>query len=232
MASRPLPFLREGVAFWALAEMVRQRLSIAEEEPQTAGSKLRSGLSEWVPDATLRARRAASRRLLGVETGRQSLPRKSSMPAGDLLRTAGHIPLRHCSSWREDLHYAPTPVSSTSWSTCWTGRGRACVRAQFCPSNRDRRAASRRETQRRRCPPKPLGALAMGEMLEGLVPEMPQPAKHAIAAHARGNPALRRRDRAHAGRPSAVVHFDGTYRLAGDVGELSVPQSLQSLLAA
>ena len=41
----------EGVAFWALAEIVRQRLGIAEEDPaEAAAAKLAEGLDRYVPD--------------------------------------------------------------------------------------------------------------------------------------------------------------------------------------
>ena len=41
----------EGVAFWALAEIVRQRLGIAEEDPaEAAAAKMAEGLDRYVPD--------------------------------------------------------------------------------------------------------------------------------------------------------------------------------------
>ena len=41
----------EGVAFWALAEMVRQRFGVAEDDPsETAAAKLSAGLEELVVD--------------------------------------------------------------------------------------------------------------------------------------------------------------------------------------
>ena len=41
----------EGVSFWALAEIVRQRLSIAEEDPaDAAAAKLAAGLDRLFPD--------------------------------------------------------------------------------------------------------------------------------------------------------------------------------------
>ena len=58
----------EGVAFWALAEIVRQRLGIAEEDPaEIAAAKLSAGLDQFVPEASERAY-AGNRlgRLLGV----------------------------------------------------------------------------------------------------------------------------------------------------------------------
>src|SRR5205823_203047 len=50
----------DGVAFWALAEMVRQRFGIAEEDSATTtAEKLESGLERWVTDEAARAYVAA-----------------------------------------------------------------------------------------------------------------------------------------------------------------------------
>jgi hypothetical protein len=52
------------VAFWALAEIVRQRLGIAEEDPaEVAAGKLAAGLDRFVPDP-------AERAYVGVRLGR------------------------------------------------------------------------------------------------------------------------------------------------------------------
>ena len=59
----------EGVAFWALAEMVRQRLGIAEEDPAGPWRRgsWRTGLDRFVPDPAERAYVGARLgRLLGV----------------------------------------------------------------------------------------------------------------------------------------------------------------------
>ena len=46
----------EGVAFWALAEMVRQRLGIAEEDPaEEAAARLAAGLDRFITDRGERA---------------------------------------------------------------------------------------------------------------------------------------------------------------------------------
>ena len=46
----------EGLVFWALAEIIRQRLGIAEEDPpEVAAVKLTSGLERYVPDVDDRA---------------------------------------------------------------------------------------------------------------------------------------------------------------------------------
>ena len=58
----------EGVAFWALAEIVRQRLGIAEDDPvEVAAGKLAAGLDRFVPDPIERSYAGARLgRLLGV----------------------------------------------------------------------------------------------------------------------------------------------------------------------
>ena len=58
----------EGVAFWALAEIVRQRLGIAEEDPaEVAARKLAAGLDRFLPDPGERAYAGVRLgRLLGV----------------------------------------------------------------------------------------------------------------------------------------------------------------------
>ena len=61
----------EGVAYWALAEMVRQRCGIGEDEDAaSAGEKLTSTLEEHLPDAEERAWvRPRVAHLLGLEDG-------------------------------------------------------------------------------------------------------------------------------------------------------------------
>src|SRR6202041_1764522 len=58
----------EGVAFWALAQIVRQRLGIAEEDPpEAAAAKLAVGLDRFVPDPAEQAYAGLRlSRLLGV----------------------------------------------------------------------------------------------------------------------------------------------------------------------
>jgi class 3 adenylate cyclase/predicted nucleic acid-binding Zn ribbon protein len=58
----------DGVSFWALAEVVRQRLGIAEEDsPEVAAAKLADGMSRYVPDPAEQAYVALRlSRLLGI----------------------------------------------------------------------------------------------------------------------------------------------------------------------
>ena len=78
----------EGVAFWALAEIVRQRLGIAEEDPpEVATDKLAAGLDRFVPDPDERAYAGVRLgRLLGVaaegDSGGSPVPGISGVRAG------------------------------------------------------------------------------------------------------------------------------------------------------
>ncbi len=50
------PAYGEGISYWALADMVRQRAGIAEtDDEEAAQAKLRATLAEWIPDAVERA---------------------------------------------------------------------------------------------------------------------------------------------------------------------------------
>ena len=78
----------------------------------------------------------------------------------------------------------------------------------------------------------PLDAASMDTLVDALVPGMPPPARAAVTGQAQGIPlfavetvrALIDRD--------IVRPVEGVYRLAGEVGELTVPDSLHALLAA
>ena len=80
----------EGVAYWALAEMVRMRCGIAEdEEPASARAKLRRTLEEHLPDTD--ERRWVEPRLahlLGLEDGIAGRPGEPVLGLAHLLRAA------------------------------------------------------------------------------------------------------------------------------------------------
>jgi hypothetical protein len=78
----------------------------------------------------------------------------------------------------------------------------------------------------------PLDDPAMYELLDGLVPGMPTSAKARIAGRAEGIPLYAVETVRMLIDRDIVQPIDGSYRLVGDVGELSVPATLQSLLAA
>ena len=223
----------DGVAFWALAEMVRQRLGIAEDDAaEVAQSKLCAALPKWLPDAE---ERAFVEPRLGVLVGAvdRGFSREELFGAWRLFfeRLADTQPVVLLV---EDLHWADNGLLDflehlLDWSSA-----RPLYLLTFArPELGDRGAglfADRRNVTPVHLDPLPVPVLE--ELLEDLVPGMPGPVKTKIAAQSAGVPlyavetvrALIDRD--------LVVPRDGVYRLVGEVDELEVPASLTSLIAA
>ncbi len=227
----------EGVAFWALAEIVRQRLGIAEEDPaEVAAGKLASGLDRFVADADERAYVGVRLgRLLGVafagDGGAALGPAElfagwrlfferlaAQSPVVLLIEDAQYADgglldfVDHLIDWVRDL-----PVYALVFARPELGQARPGFGAG---RNRVTLALD------------PLDAASMDQLVEALVPAMPAAARSALTAQAQGIPlfavetvrALIDRD--------VVQPFEGEYRLVGDIGDLAVPDSLHALLAA
>ncbi len=227
----------DGVAFWALAEIVRQRLGIAEEDPvSTAARKLAEGVHRFVPDQAEREYVGVRLgRLLGVlVTGDNGGPLgREELFAGWRLffeRLAAQAPvvllvedaqyadvglldfLDHLIDWGRDLPVYVLVLARSELGQARPGFG----------SGRNRITLTL----------DPLDPASMDELVDALVPGMPPLARSAVTAQAQGVPlfavetvrALIDRD--------IVQPVEGTYRLVGDVGELAVPDSLHALLAA
>jgi hypothetical protein len=233
---RCLPY-GDGVAFWALAEMARQRLGIAEEDPaKLAAGKLADGLGRFVPDPGERAYIGARLgRLLGVAVdgddgaalGREELfagwrlffeRLTAEHPVVLVVEDAQYADaglldfLDHLIDWSRDLPVYvlvfARPELGQARPGFGTGRNRTTLTLD------------------------PLDAASMDTLVDALVPGMPPPARAAVTGQAQGIPlfavetvrALIDRD--------IVRPVEGVYRLTGEVGELAVPDSLHALLAA
>jgi class 3 adenylate cyclase/tetratricopeptide (TPR) repeat protein len=227
----------EGVAFWALAEIVRQRLGIAEEDAtDVAADKLAEGLATHIDGAETRSYVGVRLgRLLGLSfDGDTGAPlSREELFAGwrlffEQLAATGPVVLLV-----EDAHHADTGLRDfLDYLVDWARDvpifmlvfGRAEL-VQTHPGwgvgpNRTVLALDR------------LDGAAMEQLVDALVPGMPERAREAITRQAQGIPlfametirALIDRD--------AVVPVEGVYRLVGDVGALEVPDSLRGLLSA
>jgi class 3 adenylate cyclase len=227
----------EGVAFWALAEIVRQRLGIAEEDAaQTAADKLESGVDQFVPDPDERAYVGVRLgRLLGVPFAGDAgtpLAREelfagwrllferlaAQMPVVLLVEDAQHADpglldfLDHLIDWTRDLPVYALVFARPELHQIRPGFG----------SGRNRSTLTL----------DPLDRASMDRLVDALVPGMPPAAKAKITDQAQGVPlfavetvrALIDRD--------IVQPVEGEYRLVGDIGDLAVPDSLHALLAA
>ena len=226
----------EGVAFWALAEMIRQRLQIAEEDSSAiAAQKLLAGLEQLLTDPGERAYVTARvGQLLGVDVGSHPVLPREELFAGwrlffERLALQGPVVLLV-----EDLQYAdPGLLDFLEHLLDWARDVPIFVLTLARPELQDRRAGW--GTGRRNSTTLTLEGLdeaAMDKLLDGLVPGMPVPAKAAVAVRAQGIPLYAVETVRMLIDLDVVQPIDGVYRLVGDLGELGVPATLQSLLAA
>jgi class 3 adenylate cyclase/predicted ATPase len=227
----------EGVAFWALAEIVRQRLGIAEEDPaETAAGKLAAGLDRFVPDP-------AERGYVGVRLGRLLGVAAEGANEGTLSRE------ELFAGWRlfferlaaelavvllvEDAQYADTGLLDfLDYLVDWVRDLPVYVLVLARPELGQARPGFGAGRNRSTLTLDPLDAASMDALVDTLVPGMPAAARSKITRQAQGIPlfavetvrALVDRD--------IVQPVEGVYRLTGEVGELAVPDSLHALLAA
>jgi class 3 adenylate cyclase/tetratricopeptide (TPR) repeat protein len=227
----------EGVSYWALAEIVRQRLGIAEEDPVDVGSaKLVAGVARYVPDETERGYIGVRlARLLGLpypDDAAQELSREELFAGWRLWfeRLADGSPV---AMLIEDLQYADEGLLDfLDHLLDWARDAPIFVLTFSRPDMRIERSTWAAGRNRTPLALDPLDAASMQTLLDALVPDLPGGAAAAIADQAQGIPlfavetirALIDRD--------IVIPIDGAYRLVGELGTLSVPDSLHGLLAA
>ena len=218
----------EGVAYWALAEMVRARAQITEEDDlDTQRDKLRGTIERFVSDE--RERRLIEPRLaqlLGLE-------QRAATEAADLF-----------SGWRlflermtaaapvilvfEDLQWADSGLLDfvdylLEWSAEHPIFILALGRPEIDPRRGDWGTAIRLDV----LPPD-----AMQALLEGLVPGLGQDLTARILERAEGVP-LYAVETVRMLLDRGLLTQEGTrYVLTGEVSELEVPETLQALAAA
>jgi class 3 adenylate cyclase/tetratricopeptide (TPR) repeat protein len=223
----------DGVAYWALAEMVRQRLGIAEDEPLDAAAlKLDEGLERWVPDSDERAYLAPR---LGTLLGlaEPGLGREELFGGWRVFfeRLADEYPVVLAF---EDLQWADEGLLDFLEHLLeWSAQRPVFVLAFARPELSERRegwAAGRRGVVSVYL--EPLGAASMRELLYALVQGLPDQARDRIVEQAEGVPLYALETvRALVDR-GVLAEREGALALVGELGELDVPASLSSLLAA
>ena len=227
----------DGVAFWALAEIVRQRLGIAEEDPaEAAARKLAEGLDRFVPDPAERAYAGVRLgRLLGVpvEGDNGDVLSREELFAGWRLfveRLAAENPVVLLV---EDAQHADAGLLDfLDYLVDWVRDLPIYVLVFARPELSQARPGFGAGRNRSMLTLDPLDSASMDALVDALVPGMPAVARAAITSQAQGVPlfavemvrSLIDRD--------IVQPVEGVYRLTGDIGELAVPESLHALLAA
>ncbi len=224
----------EGVTYWALAEMVRMRAGITEaEDPASALAKLQACLNEFVPDAD--ERRWVEPRLAQL----LALEERATQEREDLF-----------SAWRlfferladrhptvlvfEDMQWADTSLLEfIEYLLEWSRNHALYVVTAARPELVDRHptwgAGKRNFTSAFL---EPLAANAMEQLLDGLVPGLPDELREQILQRAEGVPLYAVETVRMLLDRSLLERAGSVYRLTGAVEDLEVPQSLHGLIAA
>jgi class 3 adenylate cyclase/tetratricopeptide (TPR) repeat protein len=219
----------EGVAYWALAEMVRARAGIAEEErPDSARAKLNEAVALYVSDE--RERRLVEPRLAHL----LALEQRTASDRADLF-----------SGWRlffermseqtpvvlvfEDLQWADSGLLEfIDYLLEWSVGRPLFVLALGRSELLDARPAWAHGA----ISLGPVTDAAMREMLEGLVPGLPDELATRVLLRAEGVP-LYAVETVRMLLDRGLLKLDGSrYRVTGKVGELDVPETLHALAAA
>jgi class 3 adenylate cyclase len=227
----------EGVAFWALAQIVRQRLGIAEEDPVNAASaKLAEGLERFISDSGERAYAGARLgRLLGVAAegdGGEPLAREELFAGWRLFfeRLAAESPLVLLI---EDAQYADAGLLDfLDHLVDWTRDQPVYVLVLARPELSQARPGFAAGRNRVTLTLDPMDAVSMDHLVDALVPGMPTAARSKITAQAQGVPLFAVETVRSLIDRDIVQPVEGVYRLVGDIGELVIPESLHALLAA
>jgi class 3 adenylate cyclase/tetratricopeptide (TPR) repeat protein len=219
----------DGVAYWALAEMVRGRASIAEDEPpDSARVKLREAVERYVADE--RERRLVEPRLahlLGLEQRTASDP--ADLFSGWRLffeRVADEAPVVLVF---EDLQWADSGLLDfIDYLMEWSDERPIFILACGRPELLQRRPDWAREaiTLER------LDDDVLRELLAGLVPGLPAELTTRILHQAEGVPLYAVETVRMLLDRGLLVREGPRYALAGDVSRLDVPETLQALAAA
>ncbi|MGB2875887.1 MAG: adenylate/guanylate cyclase domain-containing protein [Gaiellaceae bacterium] len=230
---RCLPY-GEGVTYWALADMVRMRCRISEEEePGAAAEKLRSTLSEHFLDAEERAfvePRLAH--LLGLAE-HQTHEKQDLFAAWRLFfeRLAEGNPTVLAF---EDMQWADASLLDfVEYLLDWSRNHPLFVVTLARPELVERRptwgAGQRSFTSLYL---EPLSEQAMEALLAGLVPGLPEALRDQILSRAEGVPLYAVETVRMLLDRGLLVQEGSAYRLTGAVESLEVPETLHALIAA
>jgi class 3 adenylate cyclase len=183
----------EGVAFWALAEIVRQRLGIAEDDPaEAAAAKLAEGLARYLTGPGEREYVGVRLgRLLGVTTagdGGEALSREELFAGWRVFfeRLAAEDPVVLLV---EDAQHADAGLLDfLDYLVDWTRDLPVYVLVLARPELRQVRPGFGAGRNRVTLTLDPLDATSMDQLVDALVPGIPPAARAKITAQAQGIP--------------------------------------------
>ena len=228
------PAYGEGVTYWALAEMVRSRADIVEaEHPESARTKLRRTVEQFVADPEERTWvEARLAHLLALEE-RQARDPEDLFGAWrrffELIAEREPVVMVF-----EDLQWAdPSLLDFIDYLLNWSRGSPIFVMSLARPEISDRFpswAAARRGVSTMYL--EPLRREDMEAMMDGLVPGLPESVRTAILERAEGVPLYAMETVRMLLDRGLLVEEESTYRVAGPIEDLAVPESLHALIAA
>ena len=228
------PAYGEGLAFWALAEMVRFRAGIAEgDPPSVARKRLTDCLATYVPNEV--ERRWIAPHLSGL-VGLGPVPdggREEAFAAWrsffERVADTGTTVLVF-----DDLHWADAGLLDFIEYFAQTASGRPILVATLArPALLERRpdwAAGLRGAVVVQLDPLPRGAMA--ELLDGLAPGLPDAVAGRVLDRAEGIPLYAVETLRMLVDRGELEVVDGAYRVRGSLDRLAIPETLQALVAA
>jgi class 3 adenylate cyclase/predicted ATPase len=224
----------EGVAYWALAEMVRTRAQILEgEEQQVAREKLQACVAEYVPVEEERAwigPRLGN--LLGLEE-RSDTDRPDLFAAWRLFfeRLAERDPVVLVF---EDLQWADQALLAfVEYLLEWSASQRLYVLALSRPGlGEQHREFGRSVRNLTSLALEPLSEAEMAALLDGYVPGMPAELKAQVLGRAQGVPLYAVETVRMLLDRGLLVREGSFYRPTGEIAALEIPETLHALAAA
>ena len=224
----------DGVAFWALAEMVRGRAGIAEDEGSASASvKLRDTIDRLIEDpAERRFVEPRLAQLLGLED-RLTGDQENLFSAWRILfeRMSDHLPVILIF---EDIHWADSALLDfVEYLLDWSREHPVFVITLSRPELLDRRptwGAGRRAFTSMTLDPLP--AAAMERLLAGPLPGLPAELLAKILERAEGVPFYAVETVRMLIDRGIIVREGDSFRAVGSIETLEVPETLQALIAA
>jgi class 3 adenylate cyclase/tetratricopeptide (TPR) repeat protein len=226
------PAYGEGITFWALGEMVRERCELLETDDEpTTRAKVAEALARHVPD--LDERRwiePALLSLLGLG-GRIDSDQLFGAWRTFFERLAATAPVVMVF---EDFHFADAGLLDfvdhlLEWSRSVPIYVVTLARPELLERRADWGAGKRNFTSLYL---EPLSEGAMRELLAGLVPGLPEVAVRAIVARADGVPLYAVETVRMLVADGRLEERDGAYAPVGDLSRLAVPETLTALIAS
>jgi class 3 adenylate cyclase/tetratricopeptide (TPR) repeat protein len=226
------PAYGEGISFWALGEMVRQRCELLESDDEpTTRAKVADTVRRFVPDADERRWiQPALLALLGLEA-RVASEQLFGAWRTFFERLAAESPVAMVF---EDFHHADSGLVDfvdhlMEWSRNVPIFVMTLARPELLDKRPDWGAGKRNFTS---VYLEPLSERAMRDLLAGLVPGLPDEAARSIVARADGIPLYAVETVRMLVAEGRLTLRDGVYVPTGDLTSLAVPETLTALIAA